>query len=174
MPYSYKSGKKEVNEFIRRTCAKNSRVLDVGPGSGTYHTLLGDHFHSMDACEIYAPYIKRFKLTEKYKTVHNKSVTAFDNFDEYDLVIFGDILEHLTIEDTQTVLGKAKNVKQLLIAVPFEYEQGASHGNDAEEHVQDDLTHENFMQRYPGFEPLHLVVRKGEMKYGYYVRQGSK
>jgi hypothetical protein len=173
MPYSYKSGKKEVNDFIRKSCSPNSRVLDIGPGSGTYHSLLGDHFQSMDACEIYAPYIKRFKLAEKYKNVYNKSVTDIENFDDYDLVIFGDILEHLTVEDTQRVLEKAKNVKQLLIAVPFEYEQDASHGNEAERHIQDDLTHDNFMQRYPGFEPLHLVNRKGALRYGYYVRQGT-
>lgn len=180
MPFSNKSGKKEVSTFLRNTLTPDARVLDVGPGSGTYHTLLGDYFKSMDACEIHAPYIKKYDLESKYRKVYNRSITDFDHFDDYDLVILGDVLEHLTVEDAQSVLSRCKNVKQVLIAVPFEYHQGAAGGVEAERHLQDDLTPENFLQRYPDFEPLYFARRRRkkehhttDISYGYYFRKGS-
>ena len=180
MPFSNKSGKKEVKEFLVKNMSPDTRVLDVGPGSGIYSELLRENFQNMDACEIHAPYIKRYKLSEKYNNVHNMSVVDFKDFDNYDLVILGDILEHLTVDDAKAVLTRCSNVKQVLIAVPYESPQGAFWGVEAEIHQQDDLTPEIFLERYPDFEPFFFSKRKRkkerhttDVSYGYYFRKGS-
>jgi len=177
MPTSYKSGKKEVKEYLLANFGPAIRVLDVGPGEGTYQELLGQHFKRMDACEIYAPYISKYQLESKYGKVFNQSVVDFANFEDYDLVIMGDILEHLTVQQAQDVIARIPG--SLLVAVPFEYVQGGSHGNEAERHLQDDLTPENFEERYPGFQKIYMKSRsarsvkkgKGEYSYGYYIRK---
>lgn len=181
MPTSFAIGKTEIRDFLLQQCDSNTKVLDVGPGQGNYSFLFRKHVGSIDACELHGPYIKRHKLSEKYDTVYNMSVVDFPDFDKYDLVIMGDILEHLTVEEAKAVIEKCKNVKQMLIAVPFEMKQHAGGGRPAsEEHIQDDLTPENFAERYPDFEPAVMVKRQRRFKfhcsdysYGYYVRKGT-
>ena len=180
MPVSNKAGKKEVRAFLLESFPPEARVLDVGAGSGTYHALLGDYFKNMDACEVYAPYIKKYDLEKKYGKVFNQSVVEFQNFDDYDIILFGDVLEHITVDDSQAILERCKNVKQVMIAVPFEYHQGAAGGVESERHLQDDLTPELVTERYPGFEPLYLLKRRSNSKarnsfysYGYYFRVGT-
>jgi hypothetical protein len=176
MPFSIKAGKKEVRSHLM-SLPPTTRVLDVGPGEGTYHTLLGDYFTNMDACEIHAPYIEQYNLKTKYKTVYNQCATTFQSYNNYDLIIFGDVLEHISVADTQAILERCKDVKQVLIAVPFESHQGAWHGVESERHIQEDLTPELFTQRYPGFTPIYMMKRriknpeKGEFSYGYYIRE---
>lgn len=181
MPTSFEIGKLEIRDFLLQFCSKETRVLDVGPGQGNYSFLLRQHVGSIDACEIHKPYIRRHKLEEKYDTVYNMSVTDFHDFDKYDLIIMGDVLEHLTVDESKEVIEKCKNVNQLMIAVPFEMKQSAEFGKPAsEEHVQDDLTPEIFLERYSNFDPAILVKRQRKFKihasdysYGYYVRKGS-
>ena len=80
--------------------------------------------------------------------------------------IFGDVLEHMTVEEAQKVIAYAKeHCNQMLIAVPFLWEQGAIRGNPNEVHIQPDLTPELFNERYPGFKPIFMSA-----KYAYYVR----
>ena len=57
-----------------------------------------------------------------------------------------------------------KHADLVVVGVPFLWPQGKCYGNDWEEHVQDDLTHELFMERYPGFE---LFMKKEN--YGWYT-----
>ena len=180
MPFSNKSGKKEVKDFLVESMPPDTRVLDVGPGNGTYSDLLRENFQNIDACEIHAPYIRRYKLEEKYGKVYNMSVVDFQDFDNYDLVILGDVLEHLTVDDAKAVLSRCANVKQVLVAVPFESPQGAFWGVEAERHEQDDLTPQNFLERYPDFAPFFFSKRKRrkerhttDYSYGYYFRKGT-
>jgi SAM-dependent methyltransferase len=178
MPFSIKAGKKIVRKHLLDTLPSTTRVLDVGAGEGTYHTLLGDYFPAFDAVEIHEPYIGEYKLKDKYREVFHASAVDFDGYDNYDLVIFGDVLEHISVADTQAILAKCKNVKEVLIAVPYESKQGAWHGVESERHIQEDLTPELFDSRYPGFRTIYTMKRrknssvnpKGELSYGYYLR----
>ena len=74
----------------------------------------------------------------------------------------GDVLEHLTVEESKSVLNKMKD-KKVMVAVPYLFEQGEEMGNIYETHHQPELTHELMIERY-GLTPLYTNER-----YGYYI-----
>lgn len=160
---SYPYGKADINFYIRTILPKDSTCLDVGACDGEYHRLLGDWL-TMDAVEVWEPNIELWRLDRQYRMVYHDDIRGL-KYGDYDLVIFGDIIEHLTVEEAQEVLAYAKEHAQvILVAVPYQFEQGAIYGNPYERHLQPDLTHEIFCQRYEGFK---LVVHFHN--YGYYV-----
>ena len=69
MPYSSTAFKEEIKRHVLLNIPANTKILDVGPGSGTYGLLLGPYF-SMDGLEIHEPYIDKFKLKKIYKNVY--------------------------------------------------------------------------------------------------------
>ena len=147
-------GKDQIKEYIMRNVPSGSTCLDVGACDGKYWQMLHDHLGSMDAVEIFQPNIDRHRLNEKYNHVFNQSVVGLE-YDHYDLIIFGDIIEHLTVEDAQQVLAYAQtHADEIIVAVPFLYPQPAIYGNPWEEHKQPELTFDLFMARYEGFEPI--------------------
>lgn len=148
---SYNCGKPEVVAWIRENFGRDSTVLDVGAGDGKWKGLLPE-FPNMDAVEIYEPNAKKL---EGYRKVYTADIRGFE-YESYDLIIFGDVIEHLSVEDAQAVLEYAKpRCRDMVVAVPFLYPQGEMYGNPNEVHIQDDLTAELFEERYPGFEVLH-------------------
>jgi hypothetical protein len=164
MPYSYTLYKEEVKEHFLKNLVKRIRILDVGPGCGTYSHLLKEHFPNMDAIEIFANYIEQFDLNSKYNKVILGDIREFD-FRDYDYIIMGDVLEHLSVKDAQQVIKRIQDLDILcLIAVPYNYEQGTYMDNVHETHLQPDLTPEIFLERYP---MMKLLV--GDDKYGYYI-----
>lgn len=166
MPYSYPYFKKEVKSWIYKEFDKESKILDVGPGSGTYWSLLHEKFENIDGVEIFAPNIEKFQLKNKYKNIFNCDIKDF-KYTYYDLIIFGDVLEHLTIEEAQKVLDYAyTRCWNLIVAVPYMYEQGICEGNIYEIHKQPDLTPENVLERYPKLKLLY-----GDDIYGYYIKK---
>ena len=162
---SYFYGKPEICAWIRKWFPWDAEILDVGACDGLWRRLLPD-FPNMDAVEAYAPHLPDL---EGYRQAFLADIRAFE-YDYYDLIIFGDIIEHLTPNEARVVLEYARpRCRDLIIAVPYQYEQGAIYGNPYEVHVQDDLTPEIFQTRYPGFEVLlraaddYCYYRKGEM-----------
>lgn len=150
MGSSYMLGKAEVCAWIRKNFPEDSTVLDMGAGEGTWHNLLPEY--TMDAVEIYTPFAEKLK---GYRQVFNADITGFE-YEPYDLIIFGDVLEHLTVEDAQKALDYAwPRCRDLIVAVPFLYPQGPVGGNDHEAHIQDDLTPSLMKVRYPKLEMLH-------------------
>lgn len=160
MPYSYPHFKYEVKIHLEGTIQKGQRVLDVGPGSGTYARLC-DRI-PMDAVEIHAPYLRRFNLGIFYQKVYLGDIRTFD-VANYDYIILGDVLEHLTFQEARAVLDRIAD-KRFLVAVPYTLPQGEWEGNKYETHHQDDLTPEIMAERYP---ELRLLI--GNSDYGYYV-----
>lgn len=151
---SLQEGKKEAVEWIKAHFHQGDTCLDVGACDGTWYHLVGDYLE-MDAVEIFRPYIKKHKLDEKYRKVFQENICLF-KYDYYDLIIFGDVLEHMSVKAAQEVIAYAKpRCKNMLIAVPFESEQGAIRNNPWEVHIQPDLTPEKFEERYPGFKPIY-------------------
>lgn len=163
---SYKDGKKEIREMILQEFPRGASCLDVGACDGEYWNLLNDHL-VMDAVEVFIPNIERNHLIEKYNIVHPVNIVGFE-YDFYDVIIFGDIIEHLTVKDAQAVLEYAKSHSNMVIvAVPFLYKQGPIYGNPYEEHIQFDLTDEVFRERYSGFK----LAFSFNNKYGYYIHK---
>lgn len=164
MPYSYSLFKEEIKQHFYKNILYRLNILDVGPGCGTYSHLLKERFTNMDALEIFEPYINMFDLRSKYNNVMVGDITKFD-FSNYEYIIMGDVLEHLSVEDAKEVMSKIQNLDILcLVAVPYNYEQGTEFDNVHETHLQPDLTPEVMAERYP---MLKLVI--GDEKYGYYV-----
>ena len=161
---SLDTGKKEVCEWIRANFPHGASCLDVGACDGKWAQLVGDHL-DMDAVEIFRLNIVNHRLYNKYRKVFNADIREFI-YEHYDLIIFGDVLEHMTVPEAQAVLAYAyPRCKDMIIGVPFNYPQGAIYGNPYEEHKQADLNHGLFMKRYPGFQSLILYHN-----YGYYVK----
>ena len=164
MPYSYDYFKIDVCKHIIKTQPQYSKILDAGAGSGKYGAMLRMWFNNIDALEIFEPYIEQFKLKEIYNNVYNDNIIHFD-IAEYDYIIMGDILEHLTIEDAHNLITKIHlGGKKCLVAIPYTMEQGEVNGNIYETHLQPDLTHEVFLFRYPMMKELYR-----NHEYGYYI-----
>jgi hypothetical protein len=164
MPYSYTLFKDEVKVHFLNFISKGISILDVGAGCGTYSDLLRGDFPNMDALEIFTPYIEQFNLRAKYNNVIVGDITDFD-ISKYEYLIMGDVLEHLSVSDAQSIINKIQaNDILSLVAVPYNYEQGTYMGNVHETHLQPDLTPELVAERYPS---LKLLI--GDDKYGYYV-----
>ena len=143
---SYKKGKPEIKWYIVTHLPKGAECLDVGACDGEYAELLGDHL-IMDAVEVWEPNIRTHNLN--------------------DLVIFGDILEHLPVKEAQEVIEYAKEHSDMIVAaVPYKFPQDEIYGNPYERHIQDDLTEDVFMERYKGF-----TLQVPYYNYGYFVWQ---
>lgn len=148
MPESYTNFKKDIREHIINNFGKDSTILDVGPGVGTYATLLSE-YNNIDCVEIFQPYIDRYNLSKVYRKTYNANIVDFE-YENYDIIIFGDILEHLSVPDAQKVLKYAySRCKEIIVSVPYRYRQGIHEDNIYEIHLQDDLTPQLMHQRYP-------------------------
>lgn len=149
---SYDIGKDVVCEWIRSKFGNNSEILDVGACDGKWKYLLPE-YENMDAVEAWEP--NCIHISPLYRRVFHKDVAEFE-YGDYDLIIFGDVIEHMTVQDAQRTLEFAsKHCKDMIVAVPYLYPQGAIYGNPWEVHKQPDLTASVFAERYPGFEVLH-------------------
>ena len=160
---SYDLGKQEVVNWIKNHFWQGATCLDVGACDGKYYDLLGNYL-VMDAVEIFTPNIGWHQLEKKYRRVFNADIHGL-TYDYYDLIIFGDVLEHMSIDKAQAVLEYAKHhCIDIIVGVPWLYPQGELYGNPYERHIQADLTEEVFNQRYHGFAKLFDF----ENKYAYF------
>ena len=162
-------GKDIALKWIRENIKAGSEVLDVGACDGKYGKMLHDDY-IVDAVEVFEPNIIRHNLDANYDAVYCCDIRKYEYTVCYDLVIFGDVLEHMTEAEAIKVLDYAKEHSgAILVAVPFMWVQDAIYGNPYEKHIQDKLTHERFMELYKGFEPLVVYPN-----YGYYVWRCDK
>ena len=163
---STNEGKREIKQFLLAQLPKNAKILDVGAGGGTYYHLLGDQYN-WSAVEIW--HDAAMHLSHFYNTVYEGNIIDFQYPEEYDLVIFGDVIEHLEIVDAQECIARAKqHAKAILIALPYDYPQDALYGNKAEIHRQIGMTPEIFDERYPGFK---LILNYKIHAYYYWTKK---
>jgi hypothetical protein len=143
-----------VEDYFRDK--KELRFLDVGPGAGKWQIKINQRFNNakIEGCEIFPKYVEKYNLREKYHKIHISNILDFEWENEYyDVVIIGDVLEHLTIEDANRLLNKCKSKGALtIVQVPWMSPQGPYDGNDHEEHIQADLNPQVMTNRYPGLE----------------------
>ena len=169
MPNSYTYFKPEVKEYFKENISTTKRILDVGPGEGTYSKLLRELGYKMDCVEIHSPYISTYKLKDKYDNVFLGDIVSQD-ISEYDFIILGDVLEHISESDAKNLITKIVNQgKECLVAIPYLMPQSGIGGNDYEKHLQEDLTPEVMKQRYPELECLF-----SNSSYGYYIVKKEK
>lgn len=162
MPFSSNSGK----AFIKSLALKANTVLDIGAGSGTYKDLFGDVGKHWTALEIWSPYVEKYGLLSKYNEVVINDVRDFSFNKKYDLCFAGDILEHMSLEDSKKVIERLKsNCDTVIVSVPLgEYPQGEYDGNPHEAHVQT-LTHEGVIEHFGKPSKFHIDQEIGVYVY---------
>lgn len=130
---------------------RKTRFLDIGAGMGKYGRLLnGRLYECIDAVEIWPAHIKTLTDSGNYNKIFQEDIRDFEFKGYYDIIIMGDILEHMTLEDGQKLVKYlVKHCKLLIVVVPYEMPQHALYDNKFEEHLQPDLTLKNVPERYP-------------------------
>lgn len=148
MPTSMEENKDWIVKKI--LSVRPETVLDVGAGAGRYAELLGQHT-TIDAIEVWEPYIKEYNLERKYRSVFHVDARAFA-FDiaHYDVVIFGDVIEHMTEAEAVKMWTKAaKGNKYGVISLPVvHWPQGEEFGNPYEVHVEDDYSVDRVLKTF--------------------------
>ena len=167
---SYDAGKGEVIAYIMEL--NPQRILDVGACDGKWAKMLrGAGFNgSIDAVERFKP--NAVRIMDLYDDIYVGSIASFGYRPrKYDVVIFGDVVEHMDVKAAQNSLEYARfHASEVIVGVPYRYFQGELYGNPYERHIQDDLTHELFMERYPGFE----LFLQPKSDYAYYrLKKGA-
>lgn len=171
---TYDWGGLAVQGWIYSHLPWDATILDVGAGWGKYRDLLPD-FENVDACEVWLRNIEKERLQERYRNCYWVNVVDLVGgtpvaLADYDLVVFGDVLEHLTADDAHRVLG---DCWQAVVIVPFLYPQGPEDGNPHERHLQDDLTMQVMEDRYPELRLEGVEVRDGKPFKGFYVKESG-
>lgn len=137
MPVSSSENKEIAKLWIEKIDAKNV-VVDIGAGVGTYKTLLTDTDAHWVGIEIFAPYIQEYDLRSIYHTVicGDARYVDYTLLGEIDIVIAGDVIEHMPRNDAIGLLDRLKAVsKNIIISVPIiESHQGTVNGNEYETH----------------------------------------
>jgi cyclopropane fatty-acyl-phospholipid synthase-like methyltransferase len=148
------------------------QILDVGAGEGKY----GIYLKKSGGCfvtgiEVFEEYVERFSLHDIYdRVLIGNIVQMVDGLDPYDIIIMGDILEHLSVQDAQMVITKLTKLTPLLIVVvPFQSHQGTTWSNPYEKHLQTDLTPEIMKGRFPELSLVETASREDGYTKGLYV-----
>lgn len=167
MPTSSNKGKKDFLRWLSEI--KNiNLILDIGCGEGTYPKLLKEKT-SINATwygvEAWTDYISEFNLNDLYNVILNQDAKTIDwkALPIFDLVIFGDVLEHMTKDESITLVSKAlDHSKFVFISIPIVHSpQGEVNGNPYEVHVKDDWTHEEVLDTFPFIQKSHVAKKIG-------------
>ncbi len=165
-----------VRDYVFANYTAGSVILDVGAGQGKYRILLRT-YPCVDACEVWEPTVEREGLRDLYRHVFTQDVVALVNDSwwssataSYDLVIMGDVLEHLTVDDARHVLERVTGVgADVVVVVPYSYPQDEEDGNVYQRHLQDQLTPELMSSTYPMLNLIALETRDFKPFKGIYV-----
>lgn len=166
MPFSSNLCKAEIRDWLRDL--RPATILDVGAGSGVYSRLFRPilPWATWVALEIHEPYVERYDLKLHYEQVIVENVLhANIGPDAFDVVILGDVLEHMTPNDAASALRRAHiwATKGVIASVPLGHcPQGPSEGNEHEAHVSE-WAQQEFMEFVHGSVvpyPTSVVVRK--------------
>lgn len=151
MGTSSKQGKLETFEWVNKNKDRIDTILDIGAGSGTYFELLSPiKKFKWSAIEAWENYINEFKLKDMYDYVYKEDARKFIWTDSYDLVITGDILEHMNKQEAENLVKKIlDHAKTLIISIPITHmPQEAINDNPYEVHVKDDWTHQEVLDTW--------------------------
>ncbi len=128
MPGSSEKGKGIIQEWFARI-PKKHLILDVGPGWGTYSQMLREEGQTWHAVEIHEPYVERFQLESLYEQIFIADIREFEPEIQYDLIICGDVLEHMQNAEAVLVLEKLLEKSQyIIVSLPLDAETNAPPG----------------------------------------------
>ncbi|GGZ23301.1 hypothetical protein GCM10010387_15530 [Streptomyces inusitatus] len=139
MPYSDTEGKDAALAWYGQI--RPHTVIDIGAGCGTYAQAVrarSEWKGRWTAVEAWEPYVERFGLHALYDDVVVADAREMvDPFFRVDLVVAGDVLEHMPRADAVGLLDEVRvQAAHLIVSVPvLHLDQGAVYGNPFEEHV---------------------------------------
>lgn len=153
-------GKTIFVDWVLNNVEKNEKILDIGFGSGVYGKILKAFFYRhIDGVDIWGEDIEEMGLNYIYDNIYIQDALDFD-FDHYDLIIMGDVLEHMSLKDSKKLLNKFINnnkVSKLFIQVPYMYENhNAWYNNPNEVHLQDEINQEYMEREFPFLELIQI------------------
>ncbi len=151
VPISSPEGKDWTRRKITELAPES--LLDVGAGAGTYAKLLAQARPArMTALEVFEPYVQQYGLRELYDEVLLGDARTTP-LPEADVVVLGDVAEHMTVEEAQDLWRRAGEAakRAVYLSIPIvHYPQGALEHNDHEVHVVDDWDHEKVLAAFDG------------------------
>lgn len=116
----------------------NRKVLDIGAGEGKWGRRLKGKVPLITGVEVWQPYVNQYSLHSLYDHLIIDDVRNLtkEQIAGFDVVVMGDVLEHLSKTDAIEVLAKLKaGVKEIYLSIPVTVcIQGAANGNPFEEH----------------------------------------
>lgn len=138
-------------------------VIDVGAGNGTYVRLLRPYVPAnYVGIEVYQKNVTQYNLRDMYDDVWIDDVRNYKSL-QADLIIFGDVLEHMTKEEAIKVWDVAsKGCKYGIISVPIiHYPQGEWFGNIHETHIVDDWDNIKVWEAFKGITECKVGKETG-------------
>lgn len=166
---SLNPGKPETLNWFRSNENNISKILDIGAGSGTYIKLIKIKNEvcqkaKWTAIEAWKPYIEKYKLESIYDRVINQDARKIDwkTLGHFDVVIAGDVLEHMSKEDAiELVENILNNANTLIISIPIVHmPQEELDGNPFEIHIKDDWSHDEVLNTWGNY--IKNSYRKGK------------
>ena len=152
----------QIKSWLKTTYpSEDSIILDIGAGKGKYGNLLKDQYKTIYAVEPWTDHVK--SIESVYTKVFCVNIKDFDweTNRPFDIIILGDVLEHIKYEEAKAILNKCYQYsKEIVITIPYEYPQHILYNNELEIHLQPDLTPTNFLERYPKFHTLFSAYDK--------------
>ena len=142
MPWSFGDSEKRKALALLSARAGIRGVLDLGAGAGIWRELSREFVIGSSpwiAVEAYEPYIKRFKLRQRYSRVRIQDLRLI-KYGSYPahVFIFGDVLEHMPKTDALKVMRRAASMGSVVVMMPFlptlSEEQDAVEGVEWERH----------------------------------------
>lgn len=100
-------------------------ILDLGCGWGMWGLLLRiqkGYDERLDGLDVYKPFIDNLNKIQIYDKLFNYNVVDYlksSLFTFYDLVVCGDLIEHLEREDGLKVIERLKKSKRVIITTPY-------------------------------------------------------
>jgi 2-polyprenyl-3-methyl-5-hydroxy-6-metoxy-1,4-benzoquinol methylase len=171
MGISSAQGKIETFNWVNANKDSIMNVLDIGAGSGTYHTLLSPiKKFNWTGIEAWKSYIDEFSLESKYDKIHNIDVRSFLWKDFYDLVIAGDILEHITKDEAILLVENIlAHTNTLIISIPIVHmPQDEINNNPYEKHIKDDWSHNEVMETWKLYIKEFWIPKGKKVQVGVY------
>lgn len=151
MPGSTRHGKDIIKNWVQSKPIES--IVDIGCGSGTYRKLLGDKYRWIGV-DIWGPYIDKFGLNKLYDKV---VIAQADIIDwrklQADLIIFGDVLEHMERQTAlEVVHGASVYYPHMVVSLPIsemnKFKSKEHYGNTHEKHISF-WSYEEFGWLYP-------------------------
>lgn len=147
-------GKDYLEDFYIEKLGNINSVLDIGCGRGIYAGCLKGLKQTVmwHGVEIWKPYIDKYKnnLNRLYDKIFIEDAIKFKYEIVYDLVIMGDVLEHMTLENAKKVLTQAiKFSVYSSVSLPLgNAYHPAEHGNPYQEHLTNYWTMDKLVELF--------------------------